>query len=239
MGAMTKPERRLEEVYAATGRYLRDLDQLTATDLAEPTVLPGWTRAHVIAHIARHALGTARALSGLAHGHPVPVYDSEEQRDADIATTALVPVDRLREISFDACGRFKAACAAIHESDATWDSLVERTPRGLVATAEELVDGRWREVEVHHVDLGVGYTPRNWSPTFTAYVFDQVIRDRAEHNLVLRTPEGDVILGDGSGEVVEGDRAGLAYWLLGRDTGHGLTGELPTLGPWTRRTPAR
>jgi maleylpyruvate isomerase len=236
---MTKPERRLEEVYAATGRYLRDLDRLTATDLARPTVLPDWTRAHVVAHIARHAVGTARALSGLAHGHPVPVYDSDAQRDADVATTALVPVDRLREISFDACGRFKAACAAIHESDATWDSLIERTPRGRVVTAEELVDTRWREVEIHHADLGTGFGPRDWSPAFTAYIFAAVVRDRAGEDLVLRTPEGDVALGDGSGPVVAGDRAGLAYWLLGRDTGHGLAGDLPTLGPWTRRTPVR
>ncbi|MEU4418960.1 maleylpyruvate isomerase N-terminal domain-containing protein, partial [Nocardia salmonicida] len=106
-------ETRLHQVYAATARYLRDLDGLTAGDLAAPSVLPGWTRAHVVSHIALHALGTSRALSGLAHGHPVPVYDSDERRDADIEAMAKSPVDRLRELSFDACGRFKDACEAI------------------------------------------------------------------------------------------------------------------------------
>src|SRR5687767_8020860 len=143
---MTKPEARLEQVYAATARYLQDVDRLSAGDLTADTVLPGWTRGHVVAHVARHALGTSRALAGLAHGHPVPVYDSEDARDTDIEATAVLPVDKLRELSFDACGRFKAACTAIHESDATWDSLVERTPRGYVFTAEGIVDARWREV---------------------------------------------------------------------------------------------
>lgn len=237
---MTKPEARLEQVYAATALYLQDVDRLTADDLTAETVLPGWSRAHVVAHVALHALGTSRALAGLAHGHPLPVYDSEERRDADIEKTARLPVDELRELSFQACGRFRAACTAIHESDATWDSLVERTPRGYVFTADGVVDARWREVEIHHVDLGVGYSPADWTPEFTSYLFDVVTGDRAASaNVTLRTYGTEAVLGDGSGPVVEGDTAGVAYWLCGRDSGHGLTGELPTLGPWTRRTQAR
>lgn len=236
---MTRPDARLREVYAATGRYLRDLDRLTAADLAEPTVLPGWTRAHVVAHIALHALGTSRALTGLAHGHPVPIYDSQERRDTDIENTSNLHVDRLREVSFAACGRFRDACTAIRESDATWDALVERIPRGEVFTAEEVVDMRWREMEIHHVDLGTGYSPADWPPAFTSYIFDAVTWDRATTaDLRLETPEGTVTLGEGS-VTVRGPRSGLAYWLLGRDAGHGLEGNLPTLGPWTRRTPVR
>ena len=236
---MSKPEARLEQVYDATARYLQSVDRLTADDLAAPTVLPGWTRAHVVAHVALHALGTSRALMGLAHGHPVPVYDSEERRDTDIEQTAKLPVDELRELSFGACGRFKAACSAIHESDATWDSLVERTPHGYVFTADGVVDARWREVEIHHVDLGTGYSPADWSPEFAAYLFDIVTGDRAATaNVVLRTPDGDTELGSG-GPTVEGDTAALSYWLCGRESGHGLSGNLPTLGPWTRRTQDR
>jgi maleylpyruvate isomerase len=237
---MTKPEARLDQVYAATALYLQDVDRLTADDLVADTVLPGWSRAHVVAHVALHALGTSRALNGAAHGHPLPIYDSPEQRDTDIATTASIPVDELRELSFDACGRFKAACSAIHESDATWDSLVERTPRGQVFTLEGVIDARWREVEIHHVDLGVGYSPAEWSPAFATYIFDEVTWDRgASADLTVRTPEGDTELGSGGGPVVEGNAAGVAYWLLGRDSGHGLAGDLPTLGPWIRRTRAR
>ena len=100
-----------------------------------------------------------------------------------------------------------------------------------------MVDARWREVEIHHADLGAGYEPKDWSPEFTAYIFDLVVYDRGEkENLLLRTPTGDVAVGEGTGQVVEGQRAALAYWMLGRHTGHGLPRDIPTLGPWTRRT---
>lgn len=233
-----RPDARLERVYAATARYLQQLDPLTADDLAAATVLPGWTRAHVVAHIALHALGTSRALTGLAHGHPVPIYDSEEARDRDIEATAVLPIDELRELSFAACGRFKAACQAIHESDATWDGLIERTPRGQMVAADEILDTRWRELEIHHVDLGIDYSPADWPADFTAYIFDLVVHDRSGDDLTLRLPGGDLVLGDG-GPPVAGDAAALAYWLLGRESGHGLAGDLPTLGPWRRRTPVR
>lgn len=233
-------EARLHQVYDATARYLRELDGLTTDDLAAPSVLPGWTRAHVVAHIALHALGTSRALTGLAHGHPVPVYDSDERRDADIEAMSQAPVDRLRELSFDACGRFKDATEAIHGSDATWDAMIERTPHGQAFTAEGIVDARWREVEIHHADLDAGYSPRDWPRAFTSYIFDLVLQDRGDSvDVRLHLPGGELVLGDGSGGSVAGDAGSMAYWLLGRDTGSGLTGDRPTLGPWTRRTPVR
>jgi maleylpyruvate isomerase len=242
---MTKPEARLDDVYAATALYLRTVDKLSPEDLPIDTVLPGWSRAHVVAHVALHALGASRALTGLVHERALPMYDSQEQRDADIDATAKLPPDELRELSFDACGRFKAACEAIHETGQEsgrhyWDETIERIPGGNKFSASGLVDARWREVEIHHADLGAGYEPGHWSPDFTAYIFDQAVHDRGgQENLLLRTPTGDVPVGEGTGQTIEGQPAALAYWLLGRHSGHGLPGDIPTLGPWTPRTTAK
>src|SRR5688572_24297077 len=71
---MTVPTTRLAAVHDATTRYLQTLDGLTSEQLAEPSPLPGWTRAHVVAHLAQHALGTTRALTGLSSGERLPVY---------------------------------------------------------------------------------------------------------------------------------------------------------------------
>ena len=53
-----------------------------------PSLCEGWTRAHVVTHIARNA----DALSNLVHwattGEPTPMYASPESRDADIAEGA-------------------------------------------------------------------------------------------------------------------------------------------------------
>ena len=224
----TRPAAPLAEVYDATTRYLQDLDTLTPEQLAGPSALPGWTRAHVVAHLALHARGTTRAMTGLLRGERLPVYDSQEARDADIETTAaLAPAD-LRELSLDACDRWKDAAESVTDPDA----LMERTPGQRPFSAYDGVFMRWREVEIHHADLASGYTPADWPAAFTTYLLGVLAADRGtDHDLTLRTPSGDVTVGAG-GPVVTGSEADLAWWLLGRGSGEGLSGDLPTLGPW-------
>ena len=222
------PTDRLADVYDATTRYLRTLDGLTPERLADPSPLPGWSRAHVVAHLALHALGTTRALTGLVQGERLPVYDSVEQRAADIEATAGLPPEELRELSFDACDRWKDAIGSVKD----WDAVMERMPGTGPFTAAECVHMRWREVEIHHADLDAGYSPADWPAAFTTYLLDYVAADRGrDHDLTLRSPSRELVLGAG-GPLVEGSEHDLAWWLLGRGSGAGLSGEVPTLGPW-------
>ena len=223
---MTDPTTRLAAVHDATTRYLQALDGLTSEQLAEPSPLPGWTRAHVVAHLAQHALGTTRALTGLSSGERLPVYDSREKRNADIDATAALPSHELRELSFAACDRWKEAIGTVTD----WDALMERTPGGEPFSAAECVDMRWREVEIHHADLDAGYTRADWPPAFTTYLLDYVAHDRSE-DLTLRTPDREITVG-GGGPVVEGSETDITWWLLGRGRGEGLSGDVPTLGGW-------
>jgi maleylpyruvate isomerase len=223
---MTDPTTRLAEVNRATSRYLQTLDGLTSEQLADPSLLPRWTRAHVVAHLARHALGTPRALGGLVSGQRLPVYDSTEQRNADIDATAALDVGELRELSFVACGRWKDAIGSVTD----WDALMERVPGGPSFSADECIDMRWREVEIHHADLGAGYTAADWPPAFTTYLLGYLAADRTE-DLTLRTPTRELTVGAG-GPVVEGSETDLTWWLLGRGRGEGLSGEVPTLDGW-------
>ena len=223
---MTDPTTRLAEVNHATSRYLQTLDGLTSEQLMDASLLPGWTRAHVVAHVARHALGTSRALHGLASGERLPVYDSPEQRNADIDATAALGDGELRELSFAACDLWKEAIASVTD----WDGLMERVPGGPSFSAEECIDMRWREVEIHHADLDAGYTAADWPPAFTTYLLGYVAADRTE-DLTLRTPTRELTVGAG-GPVVDGSETDLTWWLLGRGRGEGLSGEVPTLGGW-------
>jgi maleylpyruvate isomerase len=235
---MDDPAARLTEVHDATTRYLRTLDGLTSTALAEPSLLPGWTRGYVVAHLARHAYGFAAALEGLLRAEPQPVYTSREEREAGIAETAGFGFEELRETSFDACGRWRQAA----EAATGRRGVVSLFPEGPRLTVVEAVESRWREVEVHHADLDLGYGRLDWPESFVDAVFNTVVDDRQDGPpMMLRTPDGDVLVGSGYGPVVSGSRRDLAWWLLGRGRGDGLTcdAELPTLGPWTRRTPAR
>ena len=164
------------------------------------------------------------------------MYDSDAARDADIETAAALPRAELRELTRSTIERLADELRLV----ISYEGHVERTPGGQVLSVGELFCIRWRELEIHHADLGASYTRRNWPSTFVDYLFPVVVWDRgASESLVLRTPEGDVPVGAGDGPVVAGTRVDLTWWLLGRGTGEGLTGTLPTLGPWTRRTPAR
>lgn len=232
----------------ATQRLLQDVDAMTDDDWGVPSLLPGWRRADVVAHLALNAEGLARALDGVRKGRAVPVYASLEAREADIAELGRATPADLRERLFAATAELRDELAAMTEDLEAVP--VERQPGGPSFTALESVPMRWREVEIHHVDLDLGYRPDEWEPAFVEHLLGVAAHDRAEEvDLLLRTPTGDLHVGggavtDGSGRVgrasvVSGSAADLAWWLVGRGTGEGLSGELPTLGPWQRRpTPA-
>ncbi len=78
-------------------RLVRTVDGLADADYAAPSALPGWTRAHVVAHLALNAEGLAGALRGVLAGQAVPMYSSQERRDADIEELAQAEPAELRE----------------------------------------------------------------------------------------------------------------------------------------------
>ena len=192
-------------------------------------MLPGWSRAHVVAHVALNA----EALAAVVERRSDALYASSETRDDDIADLARLPAGRLRD-------RFLASCTLFHEAvdrvpEGGWVGEFRRVPGGPGFPVAALLPMRHREVEVHHADLAAGYSPADWPEAFLDAAFTAIVEDRQDGPaLRLRTPDGDVVLGDGDGPVVTGARADLTWWLLGRGDGAGLTGDpaLPTLAPW-------
>lgn len=225
-------------VQQATGRYLQILDSLTEDGSRGPSVLPGWTRAHVVAHVARNGLATATVLDEMRRGNDPSFYDSPESRAADIEELATADLHRLRTVSLEAAGRCHEAIEAVLDRGVA--ALGERRARAYPGAGEEMdvtgtVLSRWREVEIHHADLAGGYGPRDWPEDFTDYLLELVVADRGEEcDLMLVTPERDVPVGSGEGPRVDGTSAGLAWWLLGRPPVPELTGRLPRLAPWVR-----
>jgi maleylpyruvate isomerase len=228
----------LELVHDATQNLVQTVDGLTDSQWAEPSLLPGWTRAHVIAHLTLNAHGMIDAVEGQRQGKPIPMYASDASRDSDINELATVDPDKVRE-------RFFASTTALRDhlealTPALGVRVVERTPGGPTFALNELVTMRWREVEIHHADLGSAFTQRDWSPEFARYLLGVAAWDRgADQDLRLHTPDGEVSVGAGTGAVISGSAADLGWWLVGRGSGDGLSGDLPTLGPWLRRTPAK
>ncbi|GAA5149590.1 maleylpyruvate isomerase family mycothiol-dependent enzyme [Nocardioides marinquilinus] len=223
------------DLQEATQRLVRTVDGLTDDDHRGPSLLPGWTRAHVVAHLALNAEALVEALDGVLAGEPVPMYVSQEARDADIEALAAADPATLRGRLFAGGTRLGDALAGLDGAPLeTAATVVRRTADGeRTFLAGEVVLMRLREVEIHHVDLDAGHGRDAWPPTFSSLLVDD-LRGRTAATLVLtdldRRYEAD------AGEpTVSGTAADLGWWLSGRGDGAGLTcdlGPVPPVAAW-------
>jgi maleylpyruvate isomerase len=226
---MDEASHSLDRIAAATERLLATATELSDAQAREPSLLPGWTRGHVLTHIARNADGMVNLLTWARTGTQTPMYASAESRAADIEAGAGRPAADLSADVRNSAETLAAAAAAM-PGDA-WTALV-RTLNGPPFPALGVLDRRLSEVEIHHVDVGAGYTHRDWPAGFVADALPRVAdsfsgRDDAPRCLVWAdgAPHGYRIgpAGDGNPPViVHGSPADLLAWLLGRDGGAGL-----------------
>lgn len=235
MSDHTAPHPALDE---ANQRLIRTVDAIPDDELAGPSLLPGWSRAHVVAHLALNAEAFARVLSGVLNGERVAMYSSNESRDGDIDHLANESASVLRERLLASTTALDDAASGLSVEQRSQE--VERTPGGISLPPGDVLDKRWREVEVHHADLGLDYGPQDWPPGFTLSLLEG-LRGRGHWDVDFighaTDLDGDWRFGaPGAGSpVVSGPTASLAWWLTGRGDGADLTsstGQLPTIGAW-------
>ena len=216
----------------ATRRLIRTTDALDDGAYAEASSLPGWTRAHVLAHLALNAEGLAGVLTGIVNGEHATMYSSDEARDFDIAALAGEEPAEIRARLMAACTELADAIAAMPPD--AWAGDVERTPGGRRFPTALVPTMRLREVEIHHADLGVGYSHADWSPAFCAALIESATArpDGPAFVAVAADADGRWERGTG-GPTVTGSLSDLGWWLTGRGAGAGLTsddGVVPTIG---------
>ena len=220
----------LASVRDATERVLSDAAGLDNVSAAEPSRLPGWSRGHVLAHLARNADALVNVLEGR------PMYATADVRDSDIERDAPRPLDvQLADVR-ESGARFQDAGAA----PADWSRTVELR-NGVVDTASRVPFRRWAEVELHHVDLGIGYELEDLPEEFTRREIDFLVERFDGHPDVPSTHFTDGTHAWTTGRSAEkpdltvtGSSVDLLGWLCGRRDGSGLTvdgGSLPTLPP--------
>jgi maleylpyruvate isomerase len=174
---------------------------LTDDVARRPSMLPGWSVGHVLTHLARNADSVVRRLAGAAEGRVVDQYaGGAEGRRHDIEEGAGRSAQELVADVLRTNGEVEAAAASFPADG--WDRLT-RSVGGDEQPARAVVFSRWREVEVHHVDLGLGYRPRDWP--------DDLVE------LWLPQARGRFL--------ATADQRDLLAWLVGR-------GSAPRLAPW-------
>lgn len=218
----------LDEVAEAAERLLHTAAELTPGDLAGPSALPGWTRGHVLAHVARNADSLVNLLTGARTGQHIPAYADDQARERGIEEGAGRPLqEHLADLRASE-ERFAAAAAALSGED--WSFLV-RHRLGYTFPAADIPGKRLQELEYHHVDLDAGYTPAHWSAAFAVRELGRLAaRYRGTEGvpavrLLVETGEQELRIGDPAGVpalTVEGPVRGLVAWLSGRSDGDGL-----------------
>jgi maleylpyruvate isomerase len=229
----------LEETVHATTRYLDALTVLDDESVRRPSVLPGWTRGHVITHLCRNADAIAHALRGAQSGADAWLYASQERRDADVEAGAGRSADELREDAAASWGRLVEAADELDVSHS--DVPVSRLPGDPGFPARDLLGMRRTEVEVHHADLDIGYSPAHWPSDFSTGLIERrrdelaALPDGGPSMLLSAIDvDGRWRFGQGSGPEIRGTAGELAWWLVGR-RGTALacsSGDLPVLGRW-------
>jgi maleylpyruvate isomerase len=243
---MPPPEldQRMRAVREATARLLLDIGELSDQQARAASLLPGWTNGHVLSHLARNADALSGLLSAARQREQPPMYPSAEARAADIEAGAGRTAAELCVDVRDAAQRLDEVWLAMEPAD--WDAPI-RLRDGL-SPAADAVTARWREVEIHQVDLDLGYGPEEWPAAFCQVVLDGY----TGAPLARRLPEGVSLVlhaTDSGGQWVAGERDApevavhgpawaLACWLVGRPGPARPAlkpegGDLPALAPWS------
>ncbi|MFC5214118.1 maleylpyruvate isomerase family mycothiol-dependent enzyme [Streptomyces coerulescens] len=210
---------------------------LDDTGYAAPSALPGWTRAHVAAHVAANAEALSNLVHWAATGEATPMYASADERAAGIERGRVLPAARLTAWLRRSADSLEAGMDRLTEEQ--WRHEVV-TAQGRTVPATELPWMRSREVCVHAVDLARGVSFADLPADFLAALCDDVTGKRAAAPGPAVTLRAAAIgatwklPGDGEPVPVTGEPHDIAAYLTGRDTGLRATdgSPAPTLGAW-------
>ena len=175
-----------DQIDHATQWLLDDARTIPEADLRDPSLLPGWTRAHVLAHVARNADAMRNLLIGAWSGQDRAAYASAQAREADIERGAAMTAKDLMADLADSAMALRTIVKQL--PDEAWQVRV-RVLGSAPCPAAELLTRRLVEVELHHCDLAVGYSPADWPTAFAEMELTEPMRSQRRDRLRYPPPE--------------------------------------------------
>lgn len=203
----------------ATAFAARKLMELSDTELDGPSLVDGWSRRYVVAHLGYNARALTRLVQWANSGIENPMYASPGVRDREIAVGATLPPHALRHL-------FDHAATSLNvewrdSPDDAWDAFV-RTAQGREVALAEVPWLRTRELWVHAVDLDNGARfsdiPRHVAVRLLGDI-TAVWSIRGLDRAYVLTDVGGELLAEsrgGSRCEVQGTPADLLAWATGR-----------------------
>ena len=208
-----------------TAYFSRKLGELRDDEFDAPSLLPGWTRRHLIAHVGYNARAIVRLTEWAETGIEHAMYESAEARWREIEYGATLSPVALRNLSAHAAVHLNVQWRDL--ADEAWQAEI-RTAQGRVVPASVTVWMRTREVWLHAVDLNNGGSYSHFPAELIDHLLADVLsnwrgRQKTEEipNFVLSPSDRDTArsVGDADAEdaiVLHGSAVALARWATGR-----------------------
>jgi len=169
-----------DQIDQATQRLLDRARIITEPDLRASSLLPGWTRARVLAHVALGADAMRNLLTGVRTGRDHPVPASAEAHAADLDRRVG---QRPEQLTADLADSAMALRTVARQLPGDRWQIPVRVPGLDPFPAAGLLLRRLVEVELHHCDLGAGYGPADWPAAFAAMDLPEPMRSWREDRL--------------------------------------------------------
>jgi len=218
-----------------TALFAQRLAELSDDDLEAGSLLDGWTRKHLVAHVGYNAAALCRLMDWAATGVETPMYPSADHRDREIKEGATLSAAALRNLFDHTVARLDEKWRHLPES--RWAAPV-RTAQGRTVPAAETVWMRTREVWIHAVDLNNGAHFGDYPDVVLESLLADIIeawrRKGLGADLVLEVTGAEpVAVGDGGGFPVRGPLPALVRWAAGRGAVDvSSDGEVPLAPRW-------
>ncbi|WFR73400.1 maleylpyruvate isomerase family mycothiol-dependent enzyme [Prescottella defluvii] len=211
---------RLNIAREGTAYFAQRLAALSDSEFDDPTLLEGWTRRHLVAHVGYNAAALCRILDWAATGVETPMYESVEQRAREIDEGAALSAGSLRNLFAERAAQLDEKWRTL--PDEAWTAQV-RTAQGRMVPASETAWMRSREVWIHTVDLGNGGRYEDLPDVVLDSLLDDIVgvwRRKGEGAGLVLEVDGRrfVVVQEGAPvtDTVTGPLAAVVRWASGR-----------------------
>ena len=206
------------EVASAESLVARFIENLSNDDVAADSLLPNWSRGHVITHLANNARGLSNLIDWALTGVQKDMYVSVEQRGIDIEDGAKRPGNEIVADFLEQAKVFANNLDRLIAGPLLSDEVV--LGNGMHVHPHEITTLRERELLVHLVDLGLDYKANDWSFDFSIKTLKSVSAGKRKERVNFRL----LIAGDHTWTMdqngmtdIFGTPQSLAAWLMGRE----------------------
>ena len=206
------------EVANAEVLVKRFVSDLTNEDVATDSLLPNWSRGHVISHLANNARGLSNLIEWALTGVQKDMYASVEQRAIDIENDAKRTGQEIIADFLEQSKNFATSLDRLMTGPLLSQEVV--LGNGMQIHPHEITTLRERELLVHLVDLGLDYRSSDWTTEWSIKTLKSVSAGKRKERVSFRLLiAGDhTWTGDQNGMTdIFGTPQGLAAWLMGRE----------------------